>query len=289
MIPFFLAVCFVLLLLIVFVRTSRRNWLKPEGEFPQHWKTILLNKIGYYNSLSPENKILFEYKVHEFLLNCKITGIGIEINDTDRLLTASSAIIPIFAFTNWKYHNLSEVLIYPDNFNETFQTGTDQNIMGMVGTGYMEDKMIISQKALYYGFNNQSDKKNTAIHEFVHLIDKADGVVDGIPELLLDKQYVMPWIELIRMKIEKIYEGSSDINPYGASSKTEFFAVVSEYFFENPKLLKEKHPLLYKYLQKIFKQPDILSKFKRSVKQKPRRNDVCLCGSGKKFKHCCGN
>jgi hypothetical protein len=38
----------------------------------------------------------------------------------------------------------------------------------------------------------------------VHLIDKEDGAIDGIPEVLLHKQYAIPWIELITCKIEEI-------------------------------------------------------------------------------------
>jgi Mlc titration factor MtfA (ptsG expression regulator) len=42
----------------------------------------------------------------------------------------------------------------------------------------------------------------------------------------------------------------------GATHEAEFFAVVSEYFFERPKLLKEKHPAVYEIPEKIFcKQP----------------------------------
>ena len=103
------------------------------------------------------------------------------------------------------------------------------------------------------GFRNETDKKNTAIHEFVHLIDKSDGVIDGVPELLLSKQYAIPWIDLIKQEIDKIYEGRSDINPYGATNKSEFFAVISEYFFERPQLLQSKHPELYEMLEMIFR------------------------------------
>ncbi len=70
----------------------------------------------------------------------------------------------------------------------------------MVGYGYMDGKMILSKKALRQGFDNKSDKKNTAIHEFVHIIDKADRTMDGIPQLLLDKQYAIPWLEQIKKK-----------------------------------------------------------------------------------------
>ena len=158
----------------------------------------------------------------------------------------------------------------------------------MVGTGYMEGKMILSKTSLHNGFRNETDKKNTAIHEFVHLIDKADGNIDGIPELLLGKQYVIPWIDLIHKKIEEIIEGKSDINPYGATNKTEFFAVISEYFFERPKLLKKKHPELYKLLVEIFDQK-MINKLQKSKTQEIGRNSPCPCGSGKKFKKCCGS
>jgi len=157
----------------------------------------------------------------------------------------------------------------------------------MVGTGFMEGKMILSQPALIHGFKNESDKQNTAIHEFVHLIDKTDGSTDGIPSLLLEKQYTIPWIDLISKKIDEIFEGQSDINPYGGTNRIEFFSVASEYFFERPKLLKRNHPELYKLLEKVFRQ-DMSSRNLRKNKMKIGRNSPCPCNSGKKFKNCCG-
>jgi Mlc titration factor MtfA (ptsG expression regulator) len=53
-------------------------------------------------------------------------------------------------------------------------------------------------------------------------------------------------------KITAIQKGSSDINPYGAVSKTEFFAVAAEYFFERPDLFKTKHPQLFALMEKAF-------------------------------------
>lgn len=221
-------------------------------------------------------------------MNCRITGIHTEIDDTDRVLVAASAIIPVFEFPNWKYTNLFEVLLYPNSFNDKFETqAEDARILGMVGTGYMEGKMILSKPALLHGFSNESDKKNTAIHEFVHLIDKMDGKIDGLPSILMEKQYSIPWLDLISKKIEEIYEEKSDINPYGATNKAEFFAVISEYFFERPKLLANAHPELYQLLEEIFNQNMSERKLLRA-KQSISRNSPCPCGSGLKFKKCCG-
>jgi Mlc titration factor MtfA (ptsG expression regulator) len=267
---------------------NKSRWIVPKEPFPMDWRIILNQDVSFYNSLSEEEKNRFEYKVQEFLLNCRITGIETSIDSTDKVLVASSAVIPIFEFNDWKYSNIHEVLLYPSMFNEDFDTkGSDRGILGMVGSGYMEGKMILSQPALKHGFKNESDKKNTAIHEFVHLIDKTDGSIDGIPSLLLEKQYSIPWIDLINKKIDEIYDGESDINPYGGTNRAEFFSVVSEYFFERPKLLAKNHPDLYNLLKRVFKQ-DMSSRSLSKNKVKIGRNSPCPCNSGNKFKKCCG-
>lgn len=275
-------------LLLIQRNQNKSGWIEPVDPFPSEWRVILAGNVAFFNALSNEEKDLFEYKVQEFLLNCRITGIETNVDTTDKLLVASSAIIPIFKFSDWKYSNIYEVLLYPSMFNEQFETqGSDRRILGMVGSGYMEGKMILSKPALRHGFENESDKKNTAIHEFIHLIDKMDGSIDGIPELLLEKQYAIPWIDLIKKKIDEIYDNKSDINPYGGSNSGEFFSVVSEYFFEKPKLLARKHPELYDLLEKIFKQ-EMDSKSLNKKKIRISRNSPCPCNSGMKFKKCCG-
>lgn len=288
--PFISAALILIVGFLLFMRWNRKKsrWIEPDEPFPPEWRIILLQNVAFYAALSREEKELFEYKVQEFLLNCRITGIETEVETIDKLLVASSAVIPIFAFRDWKYSNIYEVLLYPSMFNERFETqGSDRRILGMVGNGYMEGKMILSRPALRHGFKNETDKHNTAIHEFVHLIDKTDGSIDGIPELLLEKQYTIPWMDLINRKIEEIYNNNSDISPYGGENRVEFFSVASEYFFERPKLLAKNHPELYDLLEKIFKQK-MASKNLQQSKIRISRNSPCPCNSGLKFKKCCG-
>ncbi len=282
---FFLIILFFLL--IKNKKTLTSKWTTPTNSFSSKWTITLTNKVAFYNALSTDEKKLFEYKVHEFILNCDIIGVDTTVTITDKLLVASSAVIPIFNFPEWRYVNISKVILYPAMFNEHFETeGDNRSILGMVGNGYLEGKMILSKPALHLGFTNESDKKNTAIHEFVHLIDKLDGNIDGVPQVLLDKQYTIPWIDLINKKIEEIYSENSDINPYGGTNKAEFFSVASEYFFERPKLLAKKHPELYLHLEKIFKQ-DMDDKNLHIKRVDTSRNDPCPCNSGLKYKKCC--
>lgn len=225
---------------------------------PADYPALLQEHVSYYRSLSDGKKREFEERVRLFLNRTKVEGVGIAIDDVDRVLVASSAIIPIFGFTDW-YYPLTDVLLYEDRFNDTYETtGDDRTILGMVGEGgALQSTMVLSKPALHEGFANESSKGNTGIHEFVHLLDKVDGATDGLPEYLLDKSHIKPWLELIHKSINDIKANHSDINPYGITNEAEFFAVVSEYFFKRPDLLEERHPELFARLEEIFHQNPI--------------------------------
>jgi MtfA peptidase len=248
---------FILLIFILAifyaVKFLQKKKVKITEPVPPLLKTILQDQVPFYQKLNESRQAEFEERAAHFLRQVKITGVKTVVEDLDRVLIAASAIIPIFNFRGWEYPNLNEVLLYPDSFDHEFeQQGEDRNILGMVGSGALNHVMILSQFELRQAFLNETGKNNTAIHEFVHLVDKTDGEIDGIPESLLHKQYIKPWLQLMQVKIKEIIDDRSDINPYGATSEAEFFAVVSEYFFERPELLKDKHPELYELLLKIF-------------------------------------
>ncbi len=220
-------------------------------------RNTLEDRVEFYRSLNEESKKLFEERVTEFLSRTSIEGVGIDLSETDRILVASGAIIPIFAFPGWHYPNLTNVLIYPRTFDEKFDfEEKSANIEGMVGSGFMNGQMILSKEALDKGFSKASGPHNTAIHEFVHLLDKVDGSVDGVPELLLNKGYIAPWIKLMHGEMKRIQSGHSDINAYALTNEAEFLAVVSEYFFEKPEQFKNKHPELYIWLERFYMQQD---------------------------------
>lgn len=275
--------------LILKPKSAERSSDQSDVGFPATWKTILNQKVLFYHNLSDEDKKRFERDVSRFFKRVKITGVETTVDITDKLLVASSAAIPVFGFPNWDYTFLDEVLLYPGSFNSNYSLNDrDEVITGMVGSGVMNGKMILSKPSLHRGFENEADKQNVGVHEFIHLLDKEDGTIDGIPATLLNKKYSIPWLKLIREKTAEIHGGESDINPYGATHEVEFFAVAGEYFFERPQLLREKHPDLYELLEKAFNQNTAsLLKVKKLPKDNIERNDPCPCGSGLKFKKCC--
>jgi MtfA peptidase len=112
--------------------------------------------------------------------------------------------------------------------------------------------MILSKWELRQGFINPNNR-NTAIHEFVHLIDKMDGTLDGVPELLLERKYLAQWQQLLQTTMDQIRSGQSDIDAYAATSPVECFAVVSEYYFEQAEIFYNQHPEWNNILEKVFR------------------------------------
>ena len=221
---------------------------------PTNTRQILTDNVAFYRNLQPDQKLVFENRIEDFLKHVSITGVGTKVEDIDRILIASGAIIVIFAFEGWKYNNISEVLLYKDAFNSEFKSeGSSRNIIGMVGDGALQRQMILSQPSVRSSFQHPIDAHNTVIHEFVHLLDKADGAVDGVPEYLMERPYILPWIKNIHQTIQQMkHSHHSDIDNYATTNDAEFFAVISEYFFEKPDQLHAHHPELYNLLQQIF-------------------------------------
>ena len=204
MISFLIIIAFIVTFSIFYSRQRKRR--KTTGPFPTAWKNILDEKVVFYHNLGPEEKKRFEEDIVRFLHNVRITGVNTEIDITDKLLVASSATIPVFGFPDWDYTFLDEVLLYPGSFDSHYTINSkEETITGMVGSGYMEGKMILSKPSLHRGFDNTSDKQNVGIHEFIHLIDKEDGSIDGIPSFLNGKSYALPWLKLIKKKIRRSY------------------------------------------------------------------------------------
>ena len=235
-----------------FLRKEKTPLAPQNLSFLTHEK--LEAEIDFYRRLPASEKTVFIGELKIFLQHTRIIGVGTEVTDHDRMLVAASGVIPIFYFPDWHSYDLDEVLLYPGPINLNFETGQpDSNILGLVGTGQMEGKMALCRNALREGFSNKTDKSNTAIHEFVHLVDKADGTIDGLPKALIDKPYAIPWLKLVRHHMEQIQLGKSDIDEYGATRLGEFFPVAAEYFFERPDLLRVKHPDVYAALDQMFK------------------------------------
>lgn len=248
-----LQVLFVLALIVIVILLVFSPRDKSLFTLPENTEELLLDYVPFFAALDAKGQKHFTDRLQRFLSSVKITGAGAEVEALDQLLIGAAAIIPVYFISDWEYINLREVLLYPGHFNHDFeQQGHERNIAGMVGNGGMEGVMILSKWELRQGFVHSSGNRNTAIHEFVHLVDKMDGTLDGIPEILLERRWVPQWKALLEETMHAIRQGRSDIDPYAATSPVECFAVLAEYFFTQPEIFRNHHPVLAEMLQRIF-------------------------------------
>ena len=304
--PYLVSLAVLAAILYAFYRyataDSRRRAAALAEDFPTVWREVLAERVAFYLSLTEHEKVRFEKQVQVFLADTRITGVHTQVDDTIRLLVAASALIPVFGFPDWEYRNLGEVLIVPDAW--TLPKDPTKEVKSLEGTllgsvqGFQNQHyMRLSKTSLEQGFRDGMDRQNVGIHEFAHMLDEADGVIDGLPKVVLPPELLQPWTMAMQREIEAIRAGKSEINPYAATNEAEFFAVVTEYFFERPEKMQEHHPELYELLSRTFRQnprkhflsfatdPREWLKNLRSRRQFGR-NDPCPCGSGRKYKDC---
>lgn len=213
----------------------------------------LRDSIPFYKKLSKNDKKIFEDRIGIFLADIKITEIGKEEPEKATCLyVASSAVVAYWGLPYWNYGALSEVLVYPSNFNMDQTLNKFGIVEGKVfHGGLMNNTLILSLPALVNGFTIDNDKKNVGVHEFTHLLDKSDGDIDGFPPMMGEEDRKI-WVLLIEKEIEKINQGKSTISKYASKNNAEFFAVIVTYYKECPKLLKIKHPELFNVLERVY-------------------------------------
>lgn len=247
--------CF--LFLLIHQKKIKENILKESKSVFQDLNAdkFLKEHFKLYRTLSLKERNTFLNRLRLFAAEKKISGVEVDITPEIKLMVALSALYPVMKIPEWRFSTLNEIIIYPTGYNEDYDFNSDKSQGFVAGTSFTgANTIILSLKDLKHGFANNFDGNNVGIHEIMHKIDEEDGRVDGIPEILADQKLLSEWRELADEKIELIKKGKiRDINSYGATNRAEFFAVICEYFFEKPYILKRKHPRIFKMLTTMFK------------------------------------
>jgi Mlc titration factor MtfA (ptsG expression regulator) len=241
-------------------RRFRRRKIILSEPFPESWKKILHKNVPFFRNLPEGERSYFEDRVRIFLAEKKITGVEADAGDLEKLLLASAALIPVFGIGDWEYDSLAEVIIYPRGFDDEYDFSSGRgDVLGMVTDN--SSAVILSARELRGDFR-AGKGRNTAIHEFLHRIDGEDGIMDGVPSLLLNREQASRWREIRRLERRRIESGESPLDPYALTDEAEFFAVAGETFFSDPGLLEKGSPALYDIMRLIFRQ-DTASSSKR--------------------------
>ncbi|OLF38489.1 MULTISPECIES: zinc-dependent peptidase [unclassified Psychrobacter] len=182
---------------------------------------------------------------------------GFEVTDKVRLSIALQACLPILNLGLEWYKGWSSVIIYNGSYKSD-NTTTDE--FGIVhegqqhrsGEAWQRGPVVLSWKDAKH--SGERDGHNVVIHEFVHKIDMLNGRANGFPPMQPDMDPTR-WTKIMSRDFEDFQKHrKSGLDRYGATNPAEFFAVLSEVFFETPQKLIDAYPDIYDIMVKFFRQ-----------------------------------
>jgi len=229
--------------------------------FPDEYKEYL-RRIELYRNLPTEDKERIQKSILLFIHTKEFRGVHIDVSEEMKVLIAFHAcLLLLHSKIRGCYDQLKTIIIYPsavaiDNIRTNGGIYAKEKFL-IDGQSAGDTVVLIWHDAKREVYHPRHD--NVIIHEFAHEIDFMDGVADGVPPIENSKYH--QWVETFfkeYQKLENVFEKNRDIGKYkllgeyATTNEAEFFAVVSERFFESPNALRKKFPNLYKELKEVY-------------------------------------
>jgi hypothetical protein len=230
--------------------------------FKEEYKEYL-KQTPHYANLSNEEKEKIQRSILLFSGTKEFMGVGLEVTDEMKVIISFYACLLLLHKTTKNcYDNLKTIIVYPNAV-------AFENIQASGGI-YSKEKFLIDGQAtidtVIIIWNDAKKEayhlrhNNVIIHEFAHEIDFMDGKADGVPPIEHSKYDA--WTKEFYGEYKKLGEAVENhkewskyklLGAYASKNEAEFFAVVTERFFESPKSLEKHFPELYRELKDFFK------------------------------------
>lgn len=230
--------------------------------FPAAWRAVLRRRMPMYRRLPPPLQRQLQRHVQVFLGQVPFIGCqGQPITDEVRVLVAAQAALLLLGRPAGRFHGLRQVLVYPSAFVVDRPVSNGAIVQDarrvLVGESWQQGQLILSWPDVLAGAADPGDGHNVVIHEFAHQLDQDNGPANGAPWLGGRDRYG-PWAAALGAEFDalrrQLDRGEPTlIDPYAATDPAEFFAVVSELFFERPLALAQQHPGLYAELAGFYR------------------------------------
>src|SRR5258708_14166088 len=245
-----------------FLVEARRKDIRARP-FPAAWREILRRRVPYFRLLPPDLQRQLEGHIQVFIAEKAFTGCaGQEISDEVRVTIAAQACLLILNRRTDYFPNLRDILVYPGAFIIERLRPEPSGVLqeerhALSGQSWTDGQAVISWEDALEGAAIVDDGRNVVIHEFAHQLDQQKGYANGAPWLGRRDRYAR-WSQVMlgefaRLQGEAAMEQPSLFSHYGATHPAEFFAVVSEVFFEQPRQMAAMHPALYEELRGFYR------------------------------------
>ena len=214
----------------------------------------------------------------EFIAAKRFSGThGLDVTPPMQVEIAAQAAILVLELGLAWYEGWSEIIVYPSQFAPEREEMDEHGVVHltndpMSGEAWLGGPVILSYEDVAMTGDEEARVAgyNVVIHEFAHKLDMRNGDPNGFPPLHADMS-AREWKRAFASAYDDFCARVDDaddradtddgaaldalpIDPYGAASAGEFFAVTSEAFFETPELLDPAYPAVYEQLRLFYKQ-----------------------------------
>jgi Mlc titration factor MtfA (ptsG expression regulator) len=156
------------------------------------------------------------------------------------------------------FPRLRQVLVYPGVFAAPAAQAADGGVVhesqrqALAGQSWAHGQVVLGWAEVLAGAADPGDGQNVVVHEFAHQIDQDKGVADGRP-WLHGRARRRRWAAVMDEAFLRLrQQPSALIGAYAATAPAEFFAVVSERFYEQPLALAQAEPAVYRELALLY-------------------------------------
>ena len=249
------------------VKGWRRRRLLDKCEISDDlWSSVCRDALEHYR-LGPGNLARLRETSSLFLHAKAVNGAhGQSLDDYQRAVIAAYASLLILELDLSWYDGWIEVIVYPESFVTRHEYVDEHGVVHEEpsvrdGESWDRGPVILSWQDLRPDLRRPGDAYNLALHEFSHKLDQLNGAANGQPPLHrgMDPD---AWSKTFQQAFDRLNdqldrEQEALIDPYAAEHPAEFFAVCSEYFFEQPRDLVDFDAALYDQLKKFYRQDPV--------------------------------
>lgn len=247
-----------------YFRNRRRRRLR-ETPLPDAWWAIIDANVPLVREMDPSDRESLGGIIQILMHEKDFEGCaGLEITDEIRLTILSQAAILLLHRDDTGYYpTLRTILVYPSTYfvphEEVQPDGTViEGHQARLGESWYQGALVLAWDNVQSSAWNHDDGRNVTLHEFAHQLDGVATGMDGAPDLKSKERY-RSWARVLGSEyatlVDQLHKGhQTKLDPYAATNPPEFFAVATEYFFEQPGQMKRHYPELYEELAAFYRQ-----------------------------------
>ncbi|BCS55865.1 zinc-dependent peptidase [Geobacter sp. SVR] len=242
---------------------ERRSKGRDADGFPDAWLDTLA-ELPLWHRLPEADQKELQGHVLAFLEKKRVEGAnGMVVDDAVRVTIAAQACLLLLHRSTGYFPAISSIVVYPGEYVACWQETDESGIVTesedcrsgeFAGNG----ALVLSWEDVGLAGVDDEGSYNVIIHEFAHLLDEEYRLSSstGTGE---NGRGSSPWEVIFEHEYHRLQHAAAHCRPslfdhYGAENPAEFFAVLTETFFENPCPFKLRHPELYAAMEELFRQ-----------------------------------